>query len=138
VIDERRLRRLLQRIADDLAWLAGRRAGDRASLRADPDRLAALKYRFVTAIEGCINVAQHLCASEGWGPPASNADAMHVLARQGVITAELAEVLARTVGFRNVLVHGYAEVDDDLVVAQLDRVDRLEGFVAAVARWITG
>jgi len=60
-------------------------------------------------------VAQHLCASEGWGPPVSNADAMHVLARQGVVTAELAEVLA-----------------------QLDRVDRLEGFVAAVARWITG
>ena len=83
-------------------------------------------------------MAQHLCASEGWGPPASNADAMHVLARQGVLGADLAEVLARAVGFRNVLVHGYAEVDDDLVVAQLDRVDRLEGFVAAVARWITG
>ncbi|HET6305195.1 MAG TPA: hypothetical protein VFG80_10500 [Myxococcota bacterium] len=65
MVDERRLRRLLQRIADDLAWLAGSRAGDRASLRADADRLAALKYRFVTAIEGCINVAQHLCASEG-------------------------------------------------------------------------
>jgi uncharacterized protein (TIGR00369 family) len=65
VVDERRLRRLLQRIADDLAWLAERRAGDRATLRADADRLAALKYRFVTAIGGCINVAQHLCASEG-------------------------------------------------------------------------
>jgi uncharacterized protein YutE (UPF0331/DUF86 family) len=138
VVDERRVRRLLQRIADDLAWLAERRAGDRASLRADADRLAALKYRFVTAIEGCINVAQHLCASEGWGPPASNADAMHVLARHDVITAELAEVLARAVGFRNVLVHGYAEVDDDLVVSQLDRVDRIEAFVGAVSRWIGG
>ena len=62
MVDERRVRRLLQRIADDLAWLAERRGGDRASLRADSDRLAALKYRFVTAIEGCINVAQHLCA----------------------------------------------------------------------------
>ena len=63
---------------------------------------------------------------------------MHVLARHGVIAAELAEVLARAVGFRNVLVHGYAEVDDDLVVAQLDRVERLEAFVADVSRWTTG
>ena len=138
MVDERRVRRLLQRVTDDLAWLSERRAGDRASLRADRDRLAALKYHFITAIEGCINVAQHLCASEGWGPPASNADAMHVLARQGVIPADLAKVLARAVGFRNVLVHGYTDVDDDLVVAQLDRVDQLETFVAAVSGWIAG
>ena len=41
MVDERRVRRLLQRIADDLAWLAERRAGDRPALRADADRLAA-------------------------------------------------------------------------------------------------
>ena len=136
MVDERRVRRLLQRLADDLAWLAERRAGDRIALRADADRLAALKYRFITAIEGIVNVAQHLCASEGWGPPASNADAMRVLARHGVVGAEVAEVLARAVGFRNVLVHGYAEVDDDLVVAQLDHVGALDAFVAAVCRWM--
>jgi len=138
VVDERRVRRLLQRLADDLAWLAERRAGDRIALRADADRLAALKYRFITAIEGIVNVAQHLCASEGWGPPASNADAMRVLGRHDVIGAELAEVLARAVGFRNVLVHGYVEVDDDLVVAQLDHVGALDAFVGAVSQWMGG
>ena len=138
MVDERRVRRLLQRIGDDLAYLGARAGADRSELRADPDRLAALKYVFVTAIEGCLNVAQHLCASEGWAPPSSNADALRILGRHGVLEADLAEVMARAVGFRNVLVHGYTDVDDSLVVGFLDRIPDLEQFVAAVAAWMTG
>ncbi|MEB2344183.1 MAG: DUF86 domain-containing protein [Deltaproteobacteria bacterium] len=87
MVDERRVRRLLQRVSEDLGWLRGRASEDRAALSADADRLAALKYRFVTAIEGCLNVAQHLCASEGWGPPASNAEALRLLGRHQVLEA---------------------------------------------------
>jgi uncharacterized protein YutE (UPF0331/DUF86 family) len=49
---------------------------DRAELVADVDRLAAVKYMFVTAIEGCVDVAHHICASESWAPPPTNADAL--------------------------------------------------------------
>lgn len=136
MVDERRVRRLLQRVSEDLDYLKARAGDDRAALRTDADRLAALKYRFVTAIEGCLNVAQHVCASEGWGPPATNAEAMRILGRHGVLDAALAESLARAIGFRNVLVHGYVDADDERVVAQLDRVGELESFVAAVAGWI--
>jgi len=123
-------------VSEDLAYLRARSLEDRTAIRADADRLAALKYRFVTAIEGCLNVAQHLCASEGWGPPATNAEALRILGRHGVLDAALADSLARAVGFRNVLVHGYVDADDDRVVAQLDRVGELDAFVAAVSRWI--
>jgi uncharacterized protein YutE (UPF0331/DUF86 family) len=34
-----------------------------------------------------------------------------------------------------VLVHGYADVDDELVVAQLDRVGDLETFVSSISGW---
>ena len=135
MVDERRIRRLLQRISEDLTYLRARAVSDRSAIRSDPDRLAALKYVFVTAIEGCLDVAQHLCASEGWGPPASNADALRLLGRHGVLALELAESLARAVGFRNLLVHGYVDVDDDVVVGQLDRVGDLERFVANVSAW---
>lgn len=135
MVDERRVRRLLQRVSEDLTYLRARVSSDRQAIRSDPDRLAALKYVFVTAIEGCLDVAQHLCASAGWGPPASNPDAFRLLSRHGVLAAELAESLARAVGFRNVLVHGYVDVDDDRVVAQLDHVGDLERFVADVSEW---
>jgi uncharacterized protein YutE (UPF0331/DUF86 family) len=136
VVDERRVRRLLQRVSDDLVYLTARATQDRDALRRDEERLAGLKYVFVTAIEGCLNVAQHICASEGWGPPGSNADAMRVLGRHGVVDSALGDAMARAVGFRNVLVHGYADVDDDRVVAFLDDLGELESFITSIATWI--
>lgn len=137
MVDERRVRRLLQRITEDVTYLAVRAVDDRVALAADFDRLAALKYVFVTAIEGCLDVAQHLCSSEGWGPPSSNADALRSLGHHGVLSPELAATMARAVGFRNVLVHGYTDVDDRLVVAFLDHVGDLEAFVVRVSAWVT-
>lgn len=135
MVDERRVRRLLQRVSDDLAFLDAR-VEQRHALVGDAERLAAVKYVFVTAIEGCIDVAQHVDASEGWGPPATNADAIRVLARHGVVEPQLAESLAGAVGFRNILVHGYVDVDDGRVVAFLERLDDLRRYVAAVAAFV--
>ncbi|MGH9166026.1 MAG: type VII toxin-antitoxin system HepT family RNase toxin [Acidimicrobiales bacterium] len=133
MVDQRRVRRLLQRVSEDLDYLRQRAALDPTELLGDADRLAGLKYVFVTAIEGCLNVAQHLCASEGWGPPESNAEALRLLGSHGVLAGPLAEEMARAVGFRNVLVHGYVGVDDQLVVAFLTRLPVFDDFVAAVA-----
>lgn len=98
-------------------------------------RLSGTKYRFITSIEAVLDVAHHVIASELWGPADSSADAIRVLADHGVLDTDLAARLARAVGFRNVLVHGYAEVDDDLVVARLDDLDDLDAFVGAVRAW---
>ncbi len=136
MVDERRVRRLLQRVSEDLSYLDRRAQEDPDAQLSDRERMAALKYVFVTAIEGCLDVAQHLCASEGWGPPASNADALRVLGRHAVLAAELAETMAAAVGFRNVLIHGYVDVDDHQVVAFLDRVGELRAFVSQVSAWI--
>lgn len=137
MVDARRVHRLLQRVSENLGYLAARAALDRQLVRDDPDRLAGVKYVFVVTIEGCLDVAQHLCASEGWGPPSSNAGAMRVLGAHQVLAPELVEAMARAIGFRNVLVHGYAEVDDDLVISYLDRLGPLDAFVAAISAWVT-
>lgn len=136
MVGERRVRALLHRVQQNLIFLENQAQGDRAALRADNVALAAVKYLFVITIGGCVDVAQHLCASEGWGPAATNADAMLVLARNGVLDEALARTLTRAVGFRNLLVHLYAEVDDDQVVDNLDRIGDLERFVAAVTDWV--
>lgn len=73
----------------DLATLRDYAASDRAALRADPVRLDHVRYLFVTLLEGCIDAAQHVRASEGWGPPDTNADAMLVLARNDLLSEEL-------------------------------------------------
>jgi uncharacterized protein YutE (UPF0331/DUF86 family) len=137
VVDEARVLRLLRGVTDDLAILRRESVADDAR-RADPIWLRGVKYTFVTAIEACIDVAQHICSAEGWGPPADNGDAMRLLGSHDVLTADLADALRKAVGFRNVLVHEYVQVSDDIVIARLGDLSDLEGFVEQVAAFITG
>ncbi len=135
MVDLERLHRILRRITDDLDHLGAYADADRDELVGDPVRLGHLKYLFITAIEGCIDAAQHVCASEGYGPPQDNdASAVRLLAAHGALDGELADEVAAAVGFRNLLVHGYADIDDERVVSNLDRVADLEAYVDALAR----
>lgn len=102
----------------------------------EPPYIGDIKYTMQTAIEACIDAAQHVCASEGWGPPSTNADAMRVLAKHRAIDADLADAMARAVGFRNLLVHAYAEIDDKRVLETLGQINDLERFVDALSRLI--
>ena len=137
VVDEVRILRLLRRITDDLAILRRESAADEAR-RVDPMWLRGVKYTFITAIEACIDIAQHICSSEGWGPPADNGDAMRLIGAHNVLTADLADTLRKAVGFRNVLVHEYIQVSDDIVVSRLDDLGDIERFVEQVAAFISG
>jgi uncharacterized protein YutE (UPF0331/DUF86 family) len=131
VVDEVRVARLLRAIADDEAVLRREAAADEGR-RADPLWLRGVKYTFITAIEACIDVAQHLCSSEGWGPPRDNGHALLLLGEHGVLSSELAIAMRQAVGFRNVLVHDYVTVDDEVVVARLRDLSDLPAFIRAV------
>jgi uncharacterized protein YutE (UPF0331/DUF86 family) len=135
VVDEVRILRLLRSISDDLAVLRAEASAD-PTRRGDPLWLRGVKYTFVTAIEAGVDVAQHVCASEGWDPPRDNGDAIRLLGVHGVLSADLADRLRRAVGFRNVLVHDYVEVDDGIVLDRLGNLADLDDFVAAVAAWV--
>lgn len=133
MVDEERVTRLLAAVAADVRRLRALSTGDVAQ---DADRLDAVKYRFVTVIEGCVGVAHHIVVSENWGVPETNADAIRELAAHGVVDPALAESLARAAGFRNVLVHRYVEVDDKAVLANLARLDEIDDYAGAVAAWL--
>lgn len=133
MVDEPRVQRLLRRLLDDVATLRELGASSEVPQRA---RLGAIKYAFVTAIEGCVRIAQHLGASEGWRVPDRNADAFTVLAEHSVLDDRLAARLGRAVGFRNLLVHQYADVDDERVVGMLADLGDLEAFVNEISAWV--
>lgn len=134
MVDEGRVSRLLRDITERTARL-------RAAANADAEQrgdlwLDAVKYLFVTAIEGCVDVAQHVAASERWRAPDSNGDAIRLLAEHDVVTSEAAAAIASAVGFRNVLVHRYIDVDDALVVDALGQLTDFDAFVAQVSHWL--
>ncbi len=134
MVDEGRASRLLRGISERIGRLdaaAASRDDDPSSLWLD-----GVKYLFITAIEGCVDVAHHIASSESWQAPDTNAGAIRILGEHEVLTAEVATSVARSVGFRNVLVHQYIEVDDTIVLAALDRLDDLQQFVSQVSSWI--
>ncbi len=136
MVDPLRIQRLLRRITDDVQVLQ-REASAEQVRRQDAMWLPGVKYSFVTMIESCVDVAQHLCSTSGWGPPADNGDAMRLLSVHGVLDADLAASMRRAVGFRNVLVHEYADVDNAIVIARLADLDPIRQFVAQTARALT-
>lgn len=99
--------------------------------------LPGVKYVFVTAIESCIDVAQHICAAEAWGPPRDNGHAVELLGQRGVLTLDLAVRVRQAVGFRNVLVHDYLDVDDGIVLARLHDHADLHDYRRQVTRWLS-
>jgi uncharacterized protein YutE (UPF0331/DUF86 family) len=66
-----------------------------------------------------------------------NGDAVRLLGEHGVLTPALARSVRQAVGFRNVLVHDYIRVNDDLVVDRLKALGDLEDFVSQVADFVT-
>lgn len=95
-----------------------------------------MKYTFVTSVEACIDIAQHICSAQGWGPPAANGDAMDVLGAHGVLTVDLSDAMRKAVGFRNVLVHEYVAVSDAIVESRLSDLRDLERFVEQVTAFL--
>ena len=134
MVDRARLERLLSVITgelDVLAELAGR-ADD--ELLGDGTAIRAVKYAFVVAIEAAIDAAEHVISAEGWRVPESFADAFAVLGEGGILDDELADAMADAARFRNLLVHGYADVDDRRVLQVLRTgTADLRSYVAVVA-----
>lgn len=134
MVDEGRVARLLRGIAERTDRL--RLAAVSPEMPRPQLWLDGVKYLFVTTIEGCVDVAQHIASSERYPAPDSNADAIRLLGTRGVIDQALASSLGRAVGFRNVLVHQYAQVDDGIVLDALDQLDQFDSFVTQVSRWL--
>ncbi len=125
-------------IAKKLAFMEGCLRDLRALAKPDHFKDDVLQRRFAEhslqlAIQAALDVASHIVSDERLGEPKTNADLFMALMRAGLIATELGSSLAKMAGFRNVLVHGYVEVDVDLLAQVVrERLSDLELFSEAV------
>lgn len=75
------------------------------------DNTDAVVLHLWQAVQMIIDIATSVCVSRGLGVPPTYADAFRSLARDDVLTDDLADRLARAAGFRNLVVHAYADLD---------------------------
>ena len=110
-------------------------AGDDANLREDPTRQDSILLNLQRACEASIDLAMHLVRKRRLGLPQESREAFDLLERAGVLPAELARAMRAMVGFRNVAVHSYRDLDLDIVSSVIrDRLTDFEDFTACVLR----
>ncbi len=71
----------------------------------------ALMLNVERACQAAIDMAMHVVAERHLGIPQSTADAFLLLERAGLVEKPLATSLCGMVGFRNVAVHQYEDID---------------------------
>ena len=81
-------------------------------LITDENLYAAAERHLQVAIQACLDIANHLVAALGLERPRKEAgEAFLVLAKEKIISQDLAETMRKVVGYRNILVHEYLEIE---------------------------
>lgn len=119
------------------SYLAELRSFERVS-REEFIREPALHHlgeRFLhLACECVLDIAHHVIAEQGYRQASSYKDSMEVLQEEGLVDRELAARLKGWMGFRNVLVHFYLDIDHGRSYDAIrEDLGDLQAFAAAMA-----
>ena len=124
----------LKRYVDKLSQL---RTLSREEFLADFTKIESAKHLFQVSVECCLDISNHIIASERFPAPKSYVESFEILTEQGIVAQSFFPTLRQMVQFRNRLVHLYWEVDDkhvyDFMATQLGDFDR---FVAHVLNFM--
>lgn len=94
-----------------------------------------VEHTLQIAIQAALDVASHIVSDNRLGEPRSNRELFEILARHGWIGEDLLTTLRDVVGFRNILVHGYGDVDLEIVRDIVEnRLDDLLRFVTEIRK----
>jgi uncharacterized protein YutE (UPF0331/DUF86 family) len=108
------LRRRVDALLGYLENLERFAATDRATFAATPDTHHLAERYLHLAVEAALDIANHVIAARAYEAPETYRDAFAILGRHGVISTDLASRLQAWAGLRNILVHGYLDVDHGL------------------------
>jgi len=110
-----------------------RRLARPAEIERDLRELRFAEHTLQIAIQAALDVASHVVSDGRLGEPRTNRELFDLLVAHDWLPAPLGARLRDMAGFRNVLVHGYAEVDPAIVRDVVEHhLGDLDAFVAAM------
>ena len=106
-----------------------------AALATDPDAQDILTLNITRAVQLCVDIGAHLIAAQNKPAPDTMGQTFDTLADMGVISADLAMRMKKSVGFRNIAVHNYEAIDWAITHAiATHHIDDFAAFATAVAK----
>lgn len=92
-----------------------------------------VEHTLQLAIQAALDIASHVVSDRRLGEPATNQELFQLLARDRWIDPAQLRALRAMAGFRNVIVHGYTDVDLGVVRDVVEHhLDDLLRFVAGI------
>ncbi len=135
-IDVQVVRRHLAALRESLRVLATRSGVSLEDLDTDTEERWVVERGLQLCAQNSLDIATHIAASRGRDVP-DYASAIDELGRLGVLTHEFAREFRSVAGFRNVVVHGYLDVDLDVLHALLhDRLGDFESFAVQIESYL--
>lgn len=110
---------------------------DRDRFLNDSMVIGSARYYLLTSIESCIDIANHIISTETLRSPKDYKGTFKVLNEAGVIPDEFTKTMQALAGLRNLLVHLYWEVDDEMIYDSLEtELDDFETFIAYIMEFL--
>lgn len=92
---------------------------------------------FQVAIQICIDIANYIIASANLTVPDDASNIFVTLGKSNIIQKQLAKKIKNMVGFRNILVHDYLEIEPQQVYDMLQHdLSHFDDFAEAIVRYI--
>lgn len=99
--------------------------------------LSAVERNLHITIECILDIGNHIIAEKGFETPVANKDIIRILGDEGVIPSEFANRIRGMAGFRNILVHGYTDIDYGLLYNYLvHHLDDLRQFAYHISLYL--
>lgn len=125
----------LKEYINSLKTLKGVTAKD---LVDDEDNRLKAERLLQLAIEACIDIAELVIVDQRLPSPVDSGDAIEILGKKGIIDAKFSKDFAKAVGFRNILVHDYVDIDYKEVADKINnRLGDFDRFAKEVAQFLT-
>lgn len=110
-----RVKKLVSEVNTAIEKLEKIKKIDEKEFLLDEEKIDSAKYNLIVAIEGVIDISNHLIAKNKARPPEDYTDTFDVLIELGIISDEFGNSLKKMAKFRNLIVHLYWKVDNKKV-----------------------
>lgn len=115
MVNEEIILRKLEKLRDNVRALRGAKdiTWDKYN-RNDRDRAFVERYLHIS-IQTLFDIANHIISYQGWKEPETYRESIQILVSHNVILEEKANDFQNMASFRNILVHHYEKIDNEVV-----------------------
>lgn len=107
-----KVRKITSEILSSLDGLEDLKKLPQEEFLSDPHKIKSAKYSLIVAIEGAVDLCNHVIAVNGFRTPEDYADSLRVMSERGAFDDDFTKSLIQMVKFGNRLVHIYWDIDD--------------------------